>query len=734
MNLPICIIQEDVGEYVLSEEADPQTTIQAKSNHSSHIFSKNVFNYSLMQTYLPDFVRQAIVNVVLNKEPLAYEYFQYYIDAVTHWASAQGVTHYSFWLQPLTSKATGKYNSFFNQGFAEYHKPITQLNHVVFRCPKAQGKAASFIFLKKFKRGYLQWDFATQPFIISTDYGKTLYLPTCYLNHKHEALDNKLPLQKATHALNQAATQVCKYFDNAVESVQVNLGWEQEFFLIDKKVYNARPDLQRCGRTLIGAAPPCGQEKEDHYCGPIPTRVQNFIQACEQAGFALGIPLITHHNEFAPSLFECTAQYEEVNAAVEHNLLFMEIMKKIADEQDLVVIFHEKPFLGFDSSGKHNNWSLVTDTGEYLLTPDDSLQFYVFFINTLAAMAKHEKLLRASVADANNDLRLGAYDSPPAIISSFIGSYLYDVLINFQADKNYLLSLLETPKPEPVGVGLSTLPKIVFDKTDRNRTSSFPFVNNRFEFRCVGAEASCAPAMIVLNTIVADQLTQFKTEVDSLIQNGTNTQDAILTILQSYLPVALKVVHNGSNHTEAWRMEAKQRGLSYIKTTPEAIEALLAPETITLCERQAVLSYQELYARYQTILLDYIYTVENEANTLQDICSHQIIPSAFRYISDLQTLQNNLYQMELEAEAKELNPMIEKIQNLINELKNLIHQLSQNIQHISIEADKKIVANFLAETVRPSMDKVRAVVDRLELLLPADYWNLTRYREILFNH
>ncbi|WP_341217223.1 glutamine synthetase III, partial [uncultured Wocania sp.] len=583
-------------------------------------------------------------------------------------------------------------------------------------------------------RGYTAWDPTSPAFI----YGTTLCIPTIFVAYTGEALDYKTPLLRALHAIDEAATAVCKYFDKNVKKVTSSLGWEQEYFLIDKTLAASRPDITLTGRTLLGHSSAKGQQLDDHYFGSIPSRALNFMRELETECMLLGIPVKTRHNEVAPNQFELAPIYEEANLAVDHNSLLMDIMNRVASRHNFKVLFHEKPFKGINGSGKHNNWSLSTDTGVNLLapgkTPMSNLQFLTFFINTIKAVNEHEALLRATIASASNDHRLGANEAPPAIISVFIGEQLTKVLEELEGVTKGKLSPQEKTELKLNVVG--KIPDVLLDNTDRNRTSPFAFTGNKFEFRAVGSTANCGNPMTVLNTIVAKQLKDFKVEVDKLIDKKDLKKDeAIFNVLREYIKSSKRILFEGNGYGEAWEKEAKKRGLSNNKTTPEALKSRVSKETIALFEDMNVMSKIETEARYEIEIEAYIMHIQIEGRVLGDIARNHIVPTAVKYqntlIENVRGLKE-IFDKKFKEVSKEQINLIEDISSHIEGINaNVTKMINERKQANTIEdAEKK--AHAYCFNVKPLFEDIRYHCDKLELLIDDEIWPLTKYRELLF--
>ncbi|MFT5762334.1 MAG: glutamine synthetase, partial [Polaribacter sp.] len=582
-------------------------------------------------------------------------------------------------------------------------------------------------------RGYTAWDPTSPAFI----YGTTLCIPTIFVAYTGEALDNKAPLLRALQAIDTAATAVCKYFDKNVTKVNASLGWEQEYFLIDSALAISRPDINLTGRTLLGHSPAKGQQLDDHYFGSIPRRVMSYMRDLEQECMLLGIPVKTRHNEVAPNQYELAPIYEEANLAVDHNSLLMDVMEKVAQKHKFRVLFHEKPFAGINGSGKHNNWSLATNTGINLLspgkTPMKNLQFLTFFVNTIKAVHDYEELVRASIASASNDHRLGANEAPPAIISVFIGSQLSAVLDELENVTKGKLSPEEKTDLKLNIVG--KIPEILLDNTDRNRTSPFAFTGNKFELRAVGSWANCAVSMTTLNTIIAKQLKDFKIEVDALIEDKKLTKDeAIFNVLREYIKASKKIRFEGNGYGKEWEVEAEKRGLSNNKTTPEALKAKITKKTISLFEEMGVMSKVEVEARHEIELEEYILRIQIEGRVLGDIARNHIIPTAIKYQNTL--IENvsglkNIFGDEFEVHAKEQIDLIKKISTHIAGINSKVEAMIEERKKANILHGQK-AADAYCNIVKPYFDEIRYHCDKLELMVDDELWPLAKYRELLF--
>ncbi|WP_454985788.1 glutamine synthetase III family protein [Capnocytophaga bilenii] len=715
----------------LTESQRHKPVVVAENGKRSDLFAVNVFNEAAMRQAMTREAFESVMNAIRYGEKIDRRVADQVAAAMRDWAISKGATHYTHWFQPLTGGTAEKHDAFF--------EPVSR-DRAIERFGGGQlvqqeSDASSFPnggIRNTFEaRGYTAWDPTSPPFV----YGTTLCIPTIFISYTGEALDNKTPLLKALTAIDTAATEVARYFDKNVNKVTATLGWEQEYFLVDKTLAYSRPDLMIAGRTLLGHQAAKGQQLDDHYFGSIPERVLSYMRDLEHECLLLGIPLKTRHNEVAPHQFEFAPIFEETNLAVDQNALLMDVMRKVADRHSFVVLFHEKPFAGVNGSGKHNNWSLATDTGINLLapsrTPIKNLQFLTFFICTIKAVCQYEPLLRASVASATNDYRLGANEAPPAIVSVFIGEQLTKVLDALEVASEELSQEEKTDlKLNVVG----KIPDLFLDTTDRNRTSPFAFTGNKFEFRAVGSKANCGRPMMVLNTIVAKQLTDFKKEVDGLIAKGMKKEDAIFKVLRSYIKTSKKIRFEGDGYSKQWEDEAAKRGLSNHKTTPEALKENITEKAIALFEEMGVLNRVELMARYEIALEEYVKTVQIESRVLGDIARNHIVPTAVRY-------QNTLIE-----NVKGLKEIFgESYQEVAAEQLELIRHISEHIKVIHSKTDAMIEArkranhlpNFeekaysYCHEVKPFFDEIRYHCDKLEMMVDDELWTLTKYRELM---
>ena len=719
----------------LRETANRKPVKVEELDRKSAIFGSNVFNDKSMRQFLTPDAYQAVKGAVQYGTKIERKLAEYVAMGMKEWALSKGVTHYTHWFQPLTGTTAEKHDAFFETSF-DGSDPIEKFggSQLVQQEPDASSFPNGGIRNTFEARGYTAWDPTSPAFI----YGTTLCIPTVFISYTGEALDYKTPLLRALHSIDEAATEVCRYFDKNVKKVTPTLGWEQEYFLVDSALAASRPDILLTGRTLLGHTSAKGQQLEDHYFGSIPTRVLNYMRDLENECMLLGIPVKTRHNEVAPNQFELAPIFEETNLAVDHNSLLMDVMQKVAERHHFKVLFHEKPFKGVNGSGKHNNWSLATDTGVNLLgpgkTPMSNLQFLTFFINTIKAVYTHEELMRASIATATNDHRLGANEAPPAIISVFIGQQLTKVLEELEGVSNGKLSPEEKTDLKLNVVG--KLPDVLLDNTDRNRTSPFAFTGNKFEFRAVGSSANCANAMTIVNSIVAKQLKDFKKEVDALIEEkGMKKDDAIFNVLREYIKQTKNILFEGDGYSEAWEKEAKKRGLSNHKTTPAALKAKVSKKSLELFEELGVMNHVEAEARYEIELEEYTKKIQIEGRVLGDIARNHVIPTAIRYqnvlIENVKGLKE-IFGSEFEAIGKEQIILIKEISGHIAEINSKVEEMTEERKKANNLEGAEAMAHAYCDKVKPYFDIIRNHCDKLELLVDDEIWTLTKYRELLF--
>jgi len=700
----------------------------------SSLFGTNVFNEATMRQSLTKDAYKSVVDAVENGAKIDRGIADQIASAMKDWALSKGVTHYTHWFQPLTGATAEKHDAFFEtigNGLAVEKFDGGQL---VQQEPDASSFPHGGIRNTFEARGYTAWDPTSPAFIYET----TLCIPTVFVSYTGEALDYKTPLLRALQSVDQAAVAVAKYFDKNVKKVNASLGWEQEYFLIDSALAASRPDITLTGRTLLGHSPAKGQQLDDHYFGTIPNRAMSYMRDLETECMLLGIPVKTRHNEVAPNQFELAPIYDEANLAVDHNSLLMDVMDKIGQRHNFKVLIHEKPFAGVNGSGKHNNWSLSTNTGVNLLgpgkTPMSNLQFLTFFINTIKAVYNYEELLRASIASASNDHRLGANEAPPAIISVFIGAQLTKVLNELEGVTKGKLSPQEKTDLKLNVVG--KIPEILLDNTDRNRTSPFAFTGNKFEFRAVGSTANCANPMTVLNSIVAKQLIEFKKEVDTLIDTkDMKKDDAIFNILREYIKTSKNILFEGNGYGVEWEKEAKKRGLSNHRTTPQALKARISKKTISLFEELDVMNKVEVEARYEIEVEEYAMHIQIEGRVLGDIARNHVVPTAVKYqnilIENVKGLKD-IYGDDFKTYAKEQLELIQDISKRIEAINSGVTKMTNERKKANKIEDSEKRAAIYCNKVKPFFEEIRYHCDKLELLIDDELWPLTKYRELLF--
>ncbi|PZD79646.1 glutamine synthetase III [Mesonia sp. K7] len=717
----------------LKESSNRERISVNEAPRRSEIFGKNVFNELAMRQYLTKDSFNGVKDAIDKGLKIERNLADHISTGMKEWAIAKGATHYTHWFQPLTGTTAEKHDAFFEtvgDGMA-----IEKFGGgaLVQQEPDASSFPNGGIRNTFEARGYTAWDPTSPAFLLGT----TLCIPTVFVSYTGEALDYKTPLLRSLQVLDQSATEVAKYFDKKVTKTVATLGWEQEYFLVDKSLANSRPDITLAGRTLIGHSPAKGQQLDDHYFGSIPRRVLDFMRDLENECMLLGVPVKTRHNEVAPNQFELAPIFEEANLAVDHNLLLMDVMEKVAERHYFKVLFHEKPFAGVNGSGKHNNWSLSTDTGVNLLspgsTPMKNLQFLTFFVNTIKAVNDNEELIRASIASASNDHRLGANEAPPAIISVFIGSQLTEVLDELEKVTNGKLSPQEKTELKLNVVG--KIPEILLDNTDRNRTSPFAFTGNKFEFRAVGSLANCANPMTVLNAIVAKQLNEFKAEVDALIKKKMKKDDAIFNVLREYIKDSRRIRFEGDGYGEAWEKEAKKRKLSNNKTAPEALKVKKAASTIKLYEDLGIMNKVEVLARHEIAVEEYAMRIQIEGRVLGDIARNHVIPTAIKYqnilIKNVKGLKE-IFGAEFKKYAQEQLSLIEQISTHIEKINSGITDMIEERKKANKIMDSEKRAFAYCDNVKPYFEVIRYHCDKLELLVDDEIWPLTKYRELLF--
>ena len=691
----------------------------------SEYFGVNSFGLQEMRSTLVPDVYKRVRQAVLKGKKIDEETADAVAAAVKNWAIGKGITHYTHWFQPLTGATAEKHDAFFdaNSGIEKLSGSA-----LVQQEPDASSFPSGGIRSTFEARGYTAWDPSSPIFI----WGDTLCIPTIFVSYTGEALDFKAPLLKAVEAMDRAAVAVCRYFDRNVSKVNVTLGCEQEYFVVDKALFSARPDLVMSGRTVFGHAPARGQQLDDHYFGSIPTRIHNFMKDFENEALKLGIPVSTRHNEVAPSQFEVAPVFQEINKSSDHNQLLMDLMDKVAERHNLKALFHEKPFAALNGNGKHNNWSLSTNTGVNLFAPSSSarenLQFLTFLVNTIKAVHEYADLLRASIASAGNDHRLGANEAPPAIISVFIGSQLTHVLDELEKSGNVKVKKGDNMYMK---LGIDQIPEIILDNTDRNRTSPFAFTGNKFEFRAVGGEANVSQPMTVLNLIVADQLNKFVKELEAEIDKGVEKRMAIASILRKYIQSSKAVRFEGDNYSEAWVLEAKKRKLSNIKDTPRALDAYISEEAKKLYKRNKVCTERELDARHDILLENYIMKVQIESRVMGDLALNHVLPTAFTYQNKL--IENAKGLKELGIENSAVVKTLEDISVHTNTIKKCVEEMVEERKRVNqIENTRDKAIAYCDDIKEKYFHSLRRACDKLELIIDDEDWPLVKYRELLF--
>lgn len=703
----------------------PKVHVEGTSPHISKFFGENVFGMEQMRATLAPAVFKKVSHAIRNHEKIDEATADAVASAAKSWAITKGATHFTHWFQPMTGGTAEKHDSFFDAlaGIEKFKG-----SELVQQEPDASSFPNGGIRSTFEARGYTAWD-PTSPMFL---YGKTLSIPTVFVSYTGETLDTKAPLLKALKAVDLAATNVCQLFDKDIQHVVASLGAEQEYFAVDKALFNARPDLVMAGRTVFGHSPARGQQLEDHYFGTIPSRVYDFMRDFEIESWKLGIPVRTRHNEVAPSQFEVAPLFEEVNVANDHNQLMMDVMSRVAEKHDLKILFHEKPFAGLNGSGKHNNWSLITDTGVNLYAPSssarDNLLFLTFFVTTIKAVHEYADLLRASIAAAGNDFRLGANEAPPAIMSVFIGSQMTAVLDELEQNGNVKI---EKGDNMYMKLGIDQIPEIILDATDRNRTSPFAFTGNKFEFRAVGSSDNCATPMAALNLIVAEQLMQFFETVSKEIEKGEEKRLAIVNVLRKYIKESKAIRFEGDGYSDEWVKEAEKRGLGNIKNMPRAIEAYVSKKSLTLFEKHGVMNHKEVEARNEIKLESYIKKVQIEARVIGDLAMNHIIPTAIAYQNKLITNANGLKGLGVDNTA--VVQTIKEISGHIETIKAGVREMVEERKRLNKVTDTHKRAYGYCDDVKEKyFEKIRDAVDKLELLVDDEDWPLVKYRELLF--
>jgi glutamine synthetase len=719
------------------DEAQSRQTIKVDIpvGKVTEYYGANIFNDDVMRAMLSPEAYMKVTTAIKSGEKIDREIADEVASAMKSWAVSKGATHYTHWFQPLTGGSAEKHDAFFDINIDGKALEKFKGSSLVQQEPDASSFPSGGIRATFEARGYTAWDPTSPAFIIYNEAGTgTLCVPSIFVSYTGELLDSKSPLLKSLHALDKAATDVAIIFDRHVEKVSATLGAEQEYFLVDKALFNARPDLMMSGRTVFGHAPAKGQQLEDHYFGSIAPRVNAFMVDFEFECLKLGIPVRTRHNEVAPAQFEVAPTFEEVNLACDHNILLMDVMRKIAKKHNFEVLFHEKPFAGINGSGKHNNWSLGTDTGVNLLGPStkpkESLRFVTFLVNVIKAVHDNADLLRASIATAGNEHRLGANEAPPAIVSIFLGSQMIKVLEDIE---NKEIVSIEKGENAYIKLGLNRIPSILLDNTDRNRTSPFAFTGNKFEYRAVGSSANSAQPMMVLNTIVANQLLKFREAYDAeMTEHEGKKEEVIVKILKGYIKESKKILFEGNGYSDEWKEEAAKRGLSNVASTPEALKAYLRPEFIEVFEKLGVLTEREIHARYEIELENYIKKIQIESRLIGDLAMNHVVSTAINYQAKLVQTAKSLKDMELHQEAEPVINIIKEISARVSEISKKVDEMTEARKHANAVEDLELRAKLYGNDIKNFFEEIRYPVDKLELLIDDEDWPLVKYREMLY--
>jgi len=711
------------------------TRVDIPTGKVTDFYGSNIFNDEVMRAMLSPEAYMKVTVAIKSGDKIDREIADEVAAAMKSWAVSKGATHYTHWFQPLTGGSAEKHDAFFDLNLDGKAVEKFKGSALTQQEPDASSFPNGGIRATFEARGYTAWDPSSPAFIMYNEAGTgTLCIPSIFVSYTGELLDSKSPLLKSIHALDKAATEVAIIFDRHVEKVSATLGVEQEYFLVDKSLFNARPDLMMSGRTVFGHPPAKGQQLDDHYFGSIPPRVNAFMVDFEFEALKLGIPVRTRHNEVAPAQFEVAPTFEEVNLACDHNILLMDLMRKIARKHNFEVLFHEKPFAGINGSGKHNNWSLGTDTGVNLLSPStkpkESLRFVTFLVNVIKAVHDNADLLRAGIASAGNEHRLGANEAPPAIISIFLGTQMTKVLNDLE---NKEIVSIEKGENAYIKLGLNRIPSILLDNTDRNRTSPFAFTGNKFEYRAVGGSANSAQPMMILNTIVANQLEKFRTDYDAeMIDHEGKKEEIIVKILKGYIKESKKILFEGNGYGEEWKEEAASRGLSNISSTPEALKAYLNKDFIETFERLGVLTEREFHARYEIELENYIKKIQNESRLIGDLAMNHVVSTAVKYQARLVQTAKSLKDMELIIEAEPVINIIKEISERVTIISRLVHDMTEARKRINNIDDIEEHAKLYGNEVKGFFEDIRYHVDKLEILIDDEDWPLVKYRELLY--
>jgi glutamine synthetase len=718
-------------EIAQSRQAMP---VIAPTERVGDFFGSYTFNNEVMRSLLSPEAYLKVTEAIQTNGQIDRTIADEVASAMKSWATSKGATHYTHWFQPLTGETAEKHDAFFDVGSDGKAIEKFKGSALVQQEPDASSFPNGGLRNTFEARGYTGWDPSSPAFLMDNGAGgKTLCIPSVFISYTGEALDYKTPLLKSLNALDKAATAVCQFFDRNVTKVTPTLGPEQEYFVVDRALFYARPDLVLTGRTVFGHAPARGQQLDDHYFGSIPPRVNAFMVDFEFESMKLGMPVRTRHNEVAPGQFEVAPTFEEVNLAIDHNALLMDLMEKIAEKHNLKVLFHEKPFAGINGSGKHNNWSMGTNTGVNLLAPStrpkESLRFLTFLVNVVKAVHDNADLLRASIASAGNEHRLGANEAPPAIVSIFLGETLTRALNDLETKSEVTVNKGDNVYYK---LGLNRIPSLMRDNTDRNRTSPFAFTGNKFEFRAVGSSANSASTMTVLNTIVADQLNQFKTDLDARLAKGEKKELAIVDILKEYYANSKRILFEGNGYSEDWVAEADRRGLSNIKSSPEALGVYVQPEALALFERTGVMNHAEVESRYEIELEKYIKNVQIEARVMGDLAMNHVVSTALKYQNKLAETARNLVELGMAAEADPIKDILREISTRVLVIKKGVEAMIESRKKANNVADTTERAKLYATEVKDHFEIIRYEVDKLEEIVDDEDWPLIKYRELLF--
>ncbi|QHV99160.1 glutamine synthetase III family protein [Spirosoma endbachense] len=708
--------------------------VAAPTERVADFFGSYTFNNEVMRTLLSPEAYIKVTEAIQTNGQIDRNIADEVAGAMKSWATSKGATHYTHWFQPLTGETAEKHDAFFDITIDGKAIEKFKGSALVQQEPDASSFPNGGLRNTFEARGYTGWDPSSPAFLMDNGAGgKTLCIPSVFISYTGEALDYKTPLLKALNALDKAATAVCQYFDRNITKVTPTLGPEQEYFVVDRALFYARPDLVLAGRTVFGHAPARGQQLEDHYFGSIPPRINAFMVDFEFESMKLGMPVRTRHNEVAPGQFEVAPTFEEVNLAIDHNALLMDLMEKIAEKHNLKVLFHEKPFAGINGSGKHNNWSMGTNTGVNLLAPStkpkESLRFLTFLVNVVKAVHDNADLLRASIASAGNEYRLGANEAPPAIVSVFLGESLTQALNDLETKSEVTVNKGDNVYYK---LGLNRIPSLMRDNTDRNRTSPFAFTGNKFEFRAVGSSANSASTMTVLNAIVADQLNKFKTDLDERLAKGEKKELAIVDILKAYYSNTKRILFEGNGYSDEWVEEAARRGLSNIKSSPEALGVYVQPESLALFERTGVLSHAEVESRYEIELEKYIKNVQIESRVMGDLAMNHVVSTALKYQNKLAETARNLVELGMVAEAEPIKDILREISTRVLVIKKGVEAMIESRKKANNTTDTAERAKLYATEVKDHFEIIRYEVDKLEEIVDDEDWPLIKYRELLF--